>query len=322
MKKVFLSFCFLFVGLTVFAEFARKDPRGSYRWDRMPDVMRSNVLEQVATRRTNERLVVLRKSIVDFYLNEQLRLGVSKEVLGELKVMEVEGARVQCDAYPRFKVATGGMNGVLVYRKYARPDERRYRDRCYEPETYSLPEEHHVLCLLDRTYGPMPRIRSRVRLMDPLREQFCTDFWSMPETDFVRKYGLETLFSNSVYRVREGCMMVVDYSAPQDEEIFIYRKRNGVLDNRYEIDRQYIAERKQSYRGFIGFDKLLILSQEEASELVALVGWQWYEGNDAKYRDLRREYPWFLPVDVDHPKTQLGQELKATIERKERMARR
>ena len=312
MRTGILIGCVFFIGLTAFA---KKDPRGSYRWDRMPDAMRSNILEQVATRRTNERLVVLRKSIIDFYLNEPLRLGVSKEVLGELKVMEVAGARVQCDAYPRFGTTNGNSNGVLVYQKYAKFDGT-YRDRV-QPKTYCLPDEYHCLCLLDRTYGPMPRIRSRVREMDPQREQFCTDFWSMPERDFVRKYGLETLFSNSVYRVREGCMMVVDYSSPQDEEIFIYRKRNGVLDDRYEIDRQYIAERKRSYRGFIGFDKLLILSQEEASELVALVGWQWYGENDAKYRDLRREYPWFLPVDIDHPKTQLGQELKATIERKE-----
>ena len=65
MRTGILIGCVFFIGLTAFA---KKDPRGSYRWDRMPDAMRSNILEQVATRRTNERLVVLRKSIIDSYL--------------------------------------------------------------------------------------------------------------------------------------------------------------------------------------------------------------------------------------------------------------
>ncbi len=311
MKKCILPYIVVFVNLTAICEV----PKGSYRWDRMPDAMRSNILEQVATRRTDERLVILRNSIIDSYLDNPLRVGVSKEVLGQLKVMEVKGVRVQCDAYPRFGTTNGNSNGVLVYQKYAKFDGT-YRDRV-QPKTYCLPDEHHFLCLLDRTYGPMPRIRSRVREMDPQREQFCTDFWSMPERDCVRKYGLETLFSNSVYRVREGCMMAVDYPSPQDQEIFIYRKKNGVLDERYEIDRRFVSRTRRFWRGVIEFEKKLILSQEEASELVALVGWQWYGKSDAKYRDLRREYPWFLPVDVDRPKTQLGQELKATIERKE-----
>ena len=157
----------------------------------------------------------------------------------------------------------------------------------------------------------------------PQDRELCEDVWNLSTDDFLEKYGLREVFSNSVYRVREKCAMVVDCPTPEDVDVADYQRRNGVsAEKRRERDQVLIARMKKDELGTIGNQHFLILSQEEASELVALVGWQWYEGNDAKYRDLRREYPWFLPVDVDHPKTQLGQELKATIERKERMARR
>lgn len=113
--------------------------------------------------------------------------------------------------------------------------------------------------------------------------------------------------------------MVVDYPSPEDKDIFIYDRKNGVLDWHFERERQVVSCAKAHKRGMVENQHMLILSQEEASELVALVGHQWYYGDDSKYRELRREYPWFQPVDVAHPKTQLGKDMKATIEAKERM---
>lgn len=292
-----------------------EDPNGSYRWETMPASMRSNMLEQVSIRRAGVRLSVLRASLHDIYRDVPIALRISKKTQEYLRIMDVCGLRVYCNVFPWFYSSHSNEDGILVYKKYANSSSRL-------TGAFWLPEEHHLLCILDRVYQPLPRIDGRIHEIQRENEQFCEDYWRLSGVQLTKKYGLEEVFSNSVYRVRSACMMVVDYPSPEDKSLFIYDRKNGVLDWHYEVDRRMIERRKRMGRWFIGSQHMLILSQEEASELVALVGHQWYLGDDSKYREMRREYPWFQPVDVAHPGTQLGKDLKATIEAKERTEQR
>lgn len=288
------------------------NPEGSYRWNTMPAGVRSNVLEQVTIRRTDERLVVLRKSMIDRFRQKPIKLPEADgTVRTYLEIMDIEGVRVHSDIYPWLGAPNRDEDGVFVYVRYSKYEGRMCT-------SFWLPVEQYMLCILDRVYQPLPRIEERIHEIWRGKEQFCEDHWRLPTDQLVKKYGLVEIFSNAVYRIRSKCMMVVDYPSSEDNDIFIYKREDGVLDWHYEVDRRMIERRKRMGKGLIGYQHMLILSQEEASELVALVGHQWYYGDDSKYREMRREYPWFQPVDVAHPKTQLGKDLKATIEAKKR----
>lgn len=285
------------------------DPHGSYRWETMPEAMKSNVLEQVAIRRVGERMAVVRNSVIDCYRLNEIHFPESQDVKDRLFRLGIGGWTVSCGIYPRFERMESGWEGVFMYSKIK--CERKW------PTSLYLPKEVHLLCIIDRSYCPLRELMTRMIWGNDL--EFCEDAWKLPEDIFLDKYGLRSIFSNSVYRVRERCVMVVDYPSSEDKDIFIYKEIEGKLDPHFARERQRVENERLKALYSSRNHGILSLSQEEASELVALVGRQWYYGDDSKYRELRREYPWFQPVDVTHPKTQLGKDLKATIEAKERM---
>lgn len=277
------------------------------RWETLSAPIQSNVLSQLSRRQGGERMAVMRKSLMDIYGNEPSAQPISSEKLTHLGIMGVHRMKSLCNLYPLIEGQGGnGERDILVYRKVS-------RFNCQSP--LWIPAEYAFLSILDHAYTPKGGFSAKG--IFGWDEQFCVDLNTLPTERLISKYQLGTVFSNRVYSVRPGCLMMIDYPSPENSDLFIYKKTDGVLDPHFARERQRVENERQKALSSIRNHGILCLSREEASELVALVGNQWYLGDGSKHREMRRKHPWFLPVDIAHPKTRLGRDLKATIEAQE-----
>ena len=299
MKKVIL----IILSTAGLSGFSGDEPRGTVRWNDLSDSSRMEVLSQVAQRREGERLVVMRQSIADTYRLDSIRYSVPVKDRRRLRHIGIEGYSVLCDIYPFHARECKGWDGILAY---------AHAQKCDLSDDDLVPQEWPILCVLDRAYMPKRELKGIVAIW-PEDKDFCLDDRDMQPDAFMDKYGLRTVFSNSVHFVRSKCMMIVDYPVPEDDDLVVFSQqyRN---DPRYERDREVINAAKERWRGLVGSCHKLVLSQAEASELVALLGEQWYRGDGDRYKDLSKKYPWFLPVDVRRPQTRLGKELRTLLD--------
>lgn len=274
-------------------------------WDALPSQTRVDILEQVLTRREGERLVVLRKSKTDIYREQEVSWPVHRTVRRRLMALNVVGALVLGDLYPFGFAQQDVLRGILVYSRV--PPGQVF-------PMLQLPAEHPVLCILDRANGIRRDLTNRNGLAS-LDHEFVRDVATMPESDWIAKYGMSSVFSNQVYHVRPGCAWLVDCPTPDDAGLFIYGRVNGMEDPRFAADRRRIAESKERARRQISRQGMVALTPEEMSELVAFIGCQWYRGDSGRYRALRMSYPWLLSVDVRSPKTSLGRDIKEALSR-------
>jgi len=115
--------------------------------------------------------------------------------------------------------------------------------------------------------------------------RFVEDAHTLPPTEFMAKYNLTQVFSNSVYSITPGCMFLVDYPGfkPVDEKI---------VDNR-----DYI-----------------FLSQQEVSEIVYLAYLEEdKKGGAATYAEAVRQSRILQPIPKAEFKTLIGQRLHAAL---------
>lgn len=278
--------------------------KGPLRWVGLSKASRQDLVTQITKRREGERIVIMRKSAIDLERQDDIRYPVSLEKKTRLMRAGVGDYAVFCGIYPRFRRDDVKQEGALVY---FRAERRTLSDSGF------IPYEVMLLCILDRAYLPKAELMPKIRMIWPKDREFCQDVYTMKPDEFVDKYGMRGVFSNSVYYVRARCLMVVDYPDPYEKDLFMFQPKY-INDPDYDWDRGMFKKAQKDRRAMTNNGLTLVLSQEEASELVALVGEQWYLGDRSKYLDLRLEYPWFQPVDVDHPKTQLGKDIKTALD--------
>lgn len=282
---------------------AAADGSGARRWATLPSQTRTGILEQILTRREGERLAVIRMSKTDLYRENDAVWPVHGVVRRRLMALNVVGALVLGDLYPVGFARNDVLYGILVYSRIP---------SALDFPTLQLPAEHPVLCILDRTNGIRRDLTNKNGIAS-LDHEFVRDVTSKPDQEWMAKYGMSSVFSNQVYHVRSGCAWLVDVPTPDDAELFIYGRVGGVEDPRFAADRRRIAQSAESARRLISRQGVVALTADEASELVALVGCQWYRGDAERYRKLRMAYPWLLPVDIRKPKTAMGQEIKEAL---------
>ena len=135
---------------------------------------------------------------------------------------------------------------------------------------------------------------------------------TLSEPDFMRKYHLESVFSNRVYRVMDECVFHVDYPVPdlpETESMKLNRHITDVWKKRSE-EAVYTTENTG----------LIHLSPEEISEIVYIA----YRmdknsgGHKAYMEACAREPKVLLPMDEKKPvfKTAIGIALRDALRKK------
>lgn len=155
--------------------------------------------------------------------------------------------------------------------------------------------------------------RQRTPLKDCLKggrtffPALCKEVETLSGEAFIQKYGLESIFSNRVFRTLEGCVFHVDYSVPELPVTKMMVMNNSVYGSK-------ASSRTLAWSG------LIHLSPEEISEIVYIA----YRmdkksgGHKAYMEACAREPKVLLPMDEKKPvfKTTIGIALRDALRKK------
>jgi len=143
-------------------------------------------------------------------------------------------------------------------------------------------------------------VRTRVAKSDrdPNLKPFIADAGQMDAAKFMEKYSLAEVFSNSVFRVAEGCVFRIECAVPAMEETDLMRLNKETL----ELGKAGLPK-LQDETG------LLALTREEVSEIVFVACLCGGDDGAVKYAEAIRSGGILQPVDGSALKTNIGKKL-------------
>lgn len=140
---------------------------------------------------------------------------------------------------------------------------------------------------------------------DPALKNFVSDAKAMSAAELCAEYGLEEALDGRMYAMREGCVLVVTYPAPELPETELMRLNRSLLEGQ-RVNRAKL----RGTSGMVGLSRL------EMAELVYLA--YAIDGDEglSQYQKLRERLPEY--EELSYPlvlKTKFGKALSAELQK-------